>query len=139
MGCIKLRLQNSNGEKGLLDYKFFCFNGRVEFIYVMGERSIGNKVSVAIYNRDFSRLDVQRIGDSVLTDIHRPNNFLEMRRIAEILSKDFPHVRVDLYDNNEQINFGELTFYNASGYMKYSPDQFDYIMGELFKLPRRLK
>lgn len=119
---------------GLLDYKFFCFNGRAEFIYVMGDRNVGDKVSVSIFNRDFKRLKVKRVGDNALPDIQKPHNFSEMCQTAEILSQDFPHVRVDLYNNKGKINFGELTFYNASGYMKYEPDKFDYLLGSKFKI-----
>ena len=58
-----------------------------------------------------------------------------MIEIAEILSKDFPHVRVDLYNIKGKITFGELTFYNSSGYTVFNPDNFDYILGENFILP----
>ena len=61
--------------------------------------------------------------------------FDEMVATAEVLAKDFPHVRVDFYDVQGQVVFGELTFYNASGYTKFTPDEFDFIMGEQFKLP----
>lgn len=100
----------------------------------MGDRNVGDKVSVSIFNRDFKRLKVKRVGDNALPDIQKPYNFSEMRQIAEILSQDFPHVRVDLYNNIGKINFGELTFYNASGYMKYDPDKFDYLLGSKFKI-----
>jgi hypothetical protein len=58
-----------------------------------------------------------------------------MVNYAEKLSKKFPHVRVDLYSIEGNIIFGELTFFNASGYMKFEPDKFDYELGEKFKLP----
>jgi hypothetical protein len=57
-----------------------------------------------------------------------------MMEMAENLSAEFPHVRVDLYNIDGQIYFGELTFFNASGYMKFEPDAFDFEMGEKFKL-----
>ena len=57
-----------------------------------------------------------------------------MIEYAEILSKDFPHVRVDFYNIKGKIIFGEMTFYNASGYTKFEPDNFDYILGEKFKI-----
>lgn len=123
-------------DHGLLDYKFFCFNGKVEFLYVMGDRSVGDKVSVSIYDKDFHRIDVKRVGDQLLLDVRRPDNFDELRDIAEQLAKDFPHVRVDLYDCENKVYFGEMTFYNASGYMRYEPDEFDYTLGIKFKLPR---
>lgn len=119
---------------GLLDYKFFCFDGKTEFLYVMGNRKIGDSVCVNIYDRDFNLLPVQRVGDKPLQNIYKPDNYEEMRAIAEQLASDFPHVRVDLYDINNRVYFGELTFYNASGYMQYEPDEFDISVGEKFHL-----
>lgn len=58
-----------------------------------------------------------------------------MLQIAKTLSEDFPHVRVDIYNINGRIYFGELTFYDASGYKSYKLVDFDYILGEEFKLP----
>lgn len=55
-----------------------------------------------------------------------------MIAIAEGLSKDFPHVRVDLYNIEGEIYFGELTFYDGSGYMTYTPDSFDEEIGRVF-------
>ena len=124
----------TQAEHGLIDYKFFCFDGKVEFLYVMADRKVGNSVSVGIYDRDFKLLPVQRTGDALLADIPRPANFEELIVTAEQLASVFPHVRVDLYDQHEQIRFGELTFYNASGYMKYEPDEFDYTVGNFFCL-----
>lgn len=121
-------------QNGLLDYKFFCFNGKVLFVYVMGNRKIGEKVCVSIFDRNFRQMKVQRDGDAPLEGVRKPAGFDEMVRIAETLASDFPHVRVDLYCNNGLIQFGELTFYNASGYMKYTPDSFDYKVGGKFRI-----
>lgn len=59
-----------------------------------------------------------------------------MIKYAKILSEDFPHVRVDLYNINGKIFFGELTFYDASGYVDYG--NFDFVLGNKFKLPQKL-
>ena len=67
----------------------------------------------------------------------RPENFGEMVRLAEAISAPFPHVRVDLYNVDGLIRFGELTFFNASGYMLYEPDCFDREIGDRFSLPQR--
>ena len=124
---------------GLIDYKFFCFNGKAEFLYVMGDRKVGEQVRVRIMDREFRRLPVLRVGDADIGDITIPENYKEMLSIAEYLSMDFPHVRVDLYNINRKILFGELTFYNASGYMKYEPDAFDIDMGSRFVLESEIR
>ena len=64
-----------------------------------------------------------------------PEGMDRMIRLAEILSEDFPHVRVDMYNIEGHVIFGEMTFFNASGYMRFFPDEFDYTMGGRFILP----
>ncbi len=130
---IEKNIQNGNQE--LNDYKFFCFGGKVGFLYVTGNRIPGQAVSIGIYSPDFEKLPVKRVGDEDYTGAKKPENYAEMIRIAEKLSEDFPHVRVDLYNVNGRIYFGELTFYNASGYMVFDPDEFDVQAGRLFILP----
>lgn len=98
----------------------------------MGERVIGEAVKVGIFDEKFNLLPVKRVGDELYKNFSKPDNYEEMKRIAEILAKDFPHVRVDLYSVGNKILFGELTFYNASGYMKYEPDSFDFDIGKSF-------
>ena len=60
-----------------------------------------------------------------------------MVEIADVLAADFPHVRVDLYNLRGEIIFGELTFYPASGYTVFTPDEFDFIMGAKCEIPSR--
>lgn len=61
-----------------------------------------------------------------------------MIEIVEKLSNDFPAVRVELYFINQQIYFGELTFYPWTGYVEFEPDEFDFVLGEKFELPNKL-
>ena len=58
-----------------------------------------------------------------------------MVTLAEKLSKKFLCVRVDFYSNNEKIFFGELTFYSGSGFGKFEPQEWDFKLGEMLKLP----
>lgn len=119
----------------LNDYKFFCFDGKVSYIYGMSDRNLGQSVRAGVYNRKFEKLNVSR-NDERPQDIPlpKPLNFDKMISIAEILSKDFPHVRVDLYNIAGNIYFGELTFYDGSGYMTFTPDSFDEEMGRCFDI-----
>ena len=119
---------------GLIDYKFFCFDGMTEFVYAMGDREIGQKVRVGLFDRNFKKIPVLRDGDEDIGFVSIPQNYERMLKVAEILSAEFPHVRVDLYDVGGKVYFGELTFFNASGYMKYKPDKFDVEIGRKFKL-----
>lgn len=121
---------------GLIDYKFFCFNGRTAYIYVIADREIGNGAGLSIYDADFCKIGVSRVDEQPLKRfIEKPENFEKLKQIAEMLSDKFPEVRVDLYNEEGQIMFGEMTFYDGSGYMKFAPDQFDFEIGDMFKLP----
>lgn len=130
---------SSNPETGgLIDYKFFCFGGRVACLYVMGNRENGLKVG--IYDRNFRKLDAYISYDEKMeTEAQKPENFEEMCEIAEKLSAKFPHARIDLFDQNGVIAFGEITFFSGSGYTLFNPDEFDFQLGDFFQLPQNMK
>ena len=67
--------------------------------------------------------------------IDKPKNFEEMLAIANKLAEGFPHVRVDLYNVNGKIYFGELTFFVSSGFLSFYPDEYDFSWGKMLKLP----
>ena len=124
---------NSVGGGTLVDYKFFCFDGEVRFLYVISDRKDG-VVSLAICDTDFNVLPYYRKDERKMPDApQKPTHFGEMLDIARKLSEGFPHVRVDLYNIEGKIIFGELTFYDGSGYFHYEPDDFDFIVGSYFK------
>lgn len=131
------RLIPRNDANDLPDYKFFCFDGRVFCLYTMIDYTDNHdNGKLGFFDRNFNQLPYYRLDFKPITEpIPKPACFDEMVATAEVLAKDFPHVRVDFYDVQGQVVFGELTFYNASGYTKFTPDEFDFIMGEQFKLP----
>ncbi len=122
------------GGRSFIEYKFMCFSGKVYYCYVLCDRVLGQSVKVGIFSRDFKLLPVCEVGDEVPENMEKPANYEEMIRVAETLAEDFPHVRVDLYHIDGKIIFGELTFFDCSGYASYAPDRFDYLLGEPFEL-----
>jgi hypothetical protein len=121
--------------KDIPDYKFFCFNGKVECIYGISDRQCGVGAQIGIYDRDFKKLDVDRLDERhQAVALPKPENFDRMVAVSEQLSAEFPEVRVDLYNVAGKIYFGELTFYDGSGYMQFSPDSFDFELGKKFIL-----
>ena len=127
---------NSSGEaNGIIEFKFFCFDGKPEYIYVISNRQLGVGAELGIYDIDFNLLPYLRTDElAPKHTIIKPNNFDSMIQIAEILSKRFPQVRVDLFYVDGNIFFSELTFFDGSGYMKFVPDEFDFILGKSFNL-----
>ena len=120
---------------GLIDYKFFCFNGRFEYMYVIADRNMGEKAGFGIYNRNFEKLEVSRCEENpLIREIPKPRNFEDMICIVEKIAAKFPEARVDLYNVDGKILFGEITFFSGSGYIKFDPDSFDFEMGKLFKI-----
>jgi hypothetical protein len=127
---------NISSSNDLDDYKFFCFNGEPYCLYVVIDRTANDGIKLGIYDLEFNKLDYRRSDILPITkEIKKPKNYEKMIEIAKILSKDFPHVRVDLYNIDGAIYFGELTFYDGSGYKGYISDDFDYILGDKFILP----
>lgn len=136
---VEKYINSSMCKHGLLSYKIFCFHGKAEFLYVIADIKDGFfDAGYGIYSTAFEKLPYNRVGETSLQlGEGKPENFEKMIEIAEQLSVGFPHVRVDLYNVNGKIIFGEMTFYNDSGYMKYDPDDFDYEVGKLFVLPEK--
>lgn len=119
-----------NPEAGISDYKFFCFNGKPHCIAYDIDRYIGHKRN--FYDIEWNNLHVSTDCDTFDDNlVPRPDGLEDMCKVAEILSKDFPFVRVDLYYIKGKVYFGELTFYPWSGYVKFSPQEFDYKLGAL--------
>lgn len=127
------KLEATDFQMGLVDYKFFCFNGKFRYMYIITERIPGRQAKFSVYDREFNKLDVYR-NDELKCEytLPKPENFEQMISIAEHLSEGLPHVRVDLYNENGNIYFGELTFYDGSGYFGFIPDEFDYELGKWF-------
>lgn len=125
----------TNEFDGINDYKIMCFDGKAEFIVLDVDRNIGHKRN--IYTKEWVKINVSTDYPNINREVEKPTKLNEMITIAELLSKDFPFVRVDLYLVNEKIYFGEMTFYPWTGYIQFHPDAFDFTIGEKFKLPAK--
>ena len=124
-------LEDSNGE--LRDYKFWCFKGKVEFINVFCDRS--NLLKMVNLSRDWKPMPfVNNDYPSAQNKVVKPQNFDKMLELAEKLSAEFSHVRMDFYNIDGVIYFGEYTFTPAAGFQKFIPDKYDYIVGDLWAL-----
>lgn len=117
----------------LKDYKFFCFDGKCQFLFIATDRGIDTRFD--FFDTDFNHIDVKNGHENSTKVIHRPERFEEMIEIAEKLSTGLPHVRIDLYNINGKIYFGEYTFFHFSGLIPFEPDEWDIKFGEMLILP----
>ena len=118
----------------LKDYKIFCFHGEPRFIEVDFDRFIQHKRN--IYSTSWKLLPFEIEYPSNPAVIHdKPVCLSEMLDVASKLSQGMPHVRVDLYVINDKIYFGELTLYHGSGVERFIPEKWNYILGDMIKLP----
>lgn len=123
--------------QGLIDYKFFCFNGTVSYCQVIRGRERDHE-TIDFYDRNWNHMSFTGLRNlpSSNMDYEKPLKYEEMIDLSEKLSKGFPFVRVDLYYVKENIYFGELTFFPMSGMGRFYPDEWDYRIGDLLQLPK---
>ena len=120
-------------DEDLPDYKFLCFDGKPYFCWVDKGRYHNHKRNV--YNLDWELQPWnQREYGNYEGIIEKPNNFEKMIEIATNLSQGFSHVRVDLYNVDGKIYFGEMTFTNGCGFEKIIPYEADLMLGTLWNL-----
>lgn len=122
-----------NGNNELFDYRFFCFSGKVHSIWV--DVDSGKPTHKRnIYDLDWTLLPltVNYPNDKELE--RKPQNFKKMIELAEILSEGFKFVRVDLYEVDGNIYFGEMTFTPQSGIGEWNPPEYNKLMGDLIIL-----
>lgn len=118
----------------LPDYKFLCFDGVPVYCWVDIDRYSNHKRNVYNLKWELQPWNQGRYGNTNYP-LNAPDNFDKMIEIAAKLSAGFPHVRVDLYNVNGKIYFGEMTFTNCSGFKPIIPQEADDMLGNLWRLP----
>lgn len=122
-------------EGEIRDYKFFCFEGVAKCVQVHFGRFADHHANY--YDAEGNLLTIGDCGCPPVFDknIQLPKNMNQMRELAEILSRDHPFLRVDFYNVDGKIYFGETTFYPASGFDPFCTDEQDMELGSWLKLP----
>lgn len=132
--CEEYMVDESGYE--LKDYKWFCFDGEVKALFIATDRGNPNEdTKFDFYDSEYNHLPFTNGHPNATREIKKPVGFDKMKEIASKLSKDIPHVRVDLYDINGKIYFGEMTFFHWSGMVPFDPEEWDYKFGKWIKLP----
>ncbi len=120
----------------IMDYRFFCFNGSVKYIWVdTGSGTKHHKRSIFDINWELQDYSVNYPNIEPMPP--KPYKFDEMLEKAEILSKNFAFVRIDFYSTENQIYFGEITFTPQSGVGKWSDERQNQLYGDLIQLPSK--
>ncbi len=118
----------------LRDYKFFTFSGKVKFMFIASNRQGNGDTYFDFYDEKFNHLDIINGHSNNPTPPEKPLNFNKMIELAEKLSKNIKHVRIDFYEVDGKIYFGEMTFYHWSGFVPFSPEKWDKIIGSYIKI-----
>lgn len=124
----------TNGEDELRDYKLFCFNGEPHYVQVNIDRSANHRI--CYYDTNWKKQPFWCAYPLYEGEVERPSKLDEMLEIARQLSKDFPFLRVDLYQPDaDTVYIGELTFYHQSGTKEFHPREWNRRLGDLIDLP----
>lgn len=119
----------------LRDYKFFCFNGSAKFMFVASNRQNENcETCFDFFDMNYNHIKVLNGHPNAKEIPEKPKNFNQMIKLAEKLSSNFPQVRVDFYEVNGKIFFGEMTFYHWSGFVPFYPNKYDKEFGDLINI-----
>lgn len=120
----------------LRDYKLFCFNGVPRMTLVCSERFTKDGLKEDFYDEAWNHLNLQRTvhGNSILP-IERSKQYELMKQLAAKLSEKMPFERIDFYEINDKVYFGEITFYPASGFEGFKLEEWDLKLGEWIKFP----
>jgi hypothetical protein len=127
---------NEEGKDVINDYKFFCFNGKPQFLQIDIERGI--KDYRCFYDINWVKQPFYTVGKTLMyeNEVRKPSNFDEMIVLAEKLAGRLPFSRVDFYSVNGKTIFGEITFYPSDGRKDFAPKEYNLIIGDQIKLPK---
>lgn len=125
-----------NQTEELRDYKFFCFDGKVRALFIATDRQVRDEPYFDFFDENFNHMDLRHGHPNAPIPPAKPMHFELMKDLAEKLSAGFPELRVDLYEANGKVYFGELTLFHHSGWMPFEPIEWDYKMGEWIKLQK---
>ncbi len=122
-------------EEGLTDYKFFCFDGEPKAMFIATDRAKKDtETKFDFFDMEFNHLPFTNGHPNADRPIEKPKQFDLMIELAGKLSAGIPHVRVDFYESEGSIYFGELTFYHWGGMMPFEPEEWDHTFGDWIKI-----
>ncbi|MBQ4597483.1 MAG: hypothetical protein IJB12_03700 [Methanocorpusculum sp.] len=135
---IAERFMSSPGADDLTDYKFMCFNGRVKCEFTCTNRRSTEGLNVTFFDTDWNILPFERHYPADKNEIEKPAMFSEMLSLSEVIAKDLKcsFVRIDFYEIEGKIYFGEFTLYPGAGMEEFTPIEWDSTLGSWIELPK---
>lgn len=118
----------------LIDYKFFCFNGEPQFLYISSDLIHDRQAQIGFYDLNGNKIPLVRDDYKDIDDIEMPECLGEMIESAKVLSADFPFVRVDFFRTSTSYAFAELTFTPSAAMMSLNPKKYDKLWGDLLDI-----
>lgn len=129
--------KHTEADDTLTDYKFYCFNGTPFYLYVSDHLDDHSKAHISFADMEYKPAPFKRNDYKAFDKLPRkPENFEKMKQLASKLSNGYAFLRVDLYEIQHKIYFGELTFCPCSGVMPFEPEEWDKKLGDLMVLPQ---
>lgn len=123
--------------QNLIDYKFYCFNGEPKFLYISEGLEDHSTAKISFVNLDWTFAPFKRSDYRSFSKLpKKPVNFSKMIEFAKFLSRDIPFLRVDFYEINNRLFFGELTFFPTSGFQTFEPDTWNLTLGSWINFPK---
>lgn len=120
----------------LRDYKFFCFDGQPKALFIATDRQTdGEETKFDFFDMEYNHLDVRNGHPNAAALPQKPECFEKMKELAASLSEGIPHVRVDFYEVDGRVYFGEMTLFHWSGLVPFEPEEWDYTFGSWLTLP----
>lgn len=122
----------------LRDYKIFCFDSVPKMLFVVKNRSNKDiETTFDFYDENFVHMPLKNEYNFSDTPMEKPKSFEKMKKLAQELSADIPFSRIDFYDVNGKIYFGEITLFHNNGMVPFEPEEWDYKIGSWLKLPSK--
>lgn len=137
---IAEQFMSSPGCDDLTDYKLMCFSGKVKCEFICTNRQSESGVNITVFDTAWNRLPFGRPNHPVDNNtIPEPLHHHKMISLAEKIAKDLEcsFVRVDFYEVDGKLYFGEITFYPGAGMEEFTPREWDYTLGSWIELPDR--
>lgn len=110
-----------------------CFNGEPQMTFTCTDR-YSDGLKVTFFDLDWNKLPFERHYPKSNKVITKPKNYSKMLELSKQLSGNMMFLRVDWYEINGKLYFGELTFYPGSGFEEFTPDEWDYKLGSYINI-----